>query len=408
MYDPARKTRPGAPASAAPGPHCTGQGRDFPRGWHEGLRRTRHPQRGRGGPRRLRQDLAGLRAAFRRRGGQPPRPGRRRHGPHRLRSRRDRAQDQPADRAGLRRVEEDQDQPAGHAGLRATSSPRPARRCAWPTRRWWWSTPSPASRCRPRRSGATRSTTACRALVVVNRMDRERASFERALRERSQNAFGRGCVPLAAAARRGEGLWRRGRPAQRQGAGLRRRRLAASSRRGDLPADAAGARRGRPREAGRDGRRERRGPARGVLREGYAGARDARARGCAAPCSAGKLFPVLPASAARNVGVHAAARRDRGPAALAGRSAARRDGQDGAERPPTNDGASLGLRLQDASPTRTPAASRSSGSTRACSSPTARCTTPPATWPSAWARCCCRRASSSSRSPRSGPGTWAP
>ena len=85
---------------------------------HEGVRRPEHPQRGGGGPRRLRKDLARVRPALRRRHRQPDRSRRRRHDGDGLRSRRDRAKDQPARGARVRGVEEDQGQPDRRARLR--------------------------------------------------------------------------------------------------------------------------------------------------------------------------------------------------------------------------------------------------------------------------------------------------
>ena len=81
---------------------------------YEGLRRGKHPQRRRGGARRLRQDAAGVGDAVRRRHGEPARPGRRRHHGHRLRPRGDRPQAHPQHVARLRRMAQDQDQPARH------------------------------------------------------------------------------------------------------------------------------------------------------------------------------------------------------------------------------------------------------------------------------------------------------
>ena len=63
----------------------------------------------------------------------------------------------------------------------ATSSPTRAPACAWPTPRWSPWMPSPASKCRPRRSGPRPSPSRLPRLVVVNRLDRERASLERTL-----------------------------------------------------------------------------------------------------------------------------------------------------------------------------------------------------------------------------------
>ena len=136
-----------------------------------------------GRARRMRQDAAGLGAAVRRRRGQPARQGRRRHDRHRLRRRRNRPQAhalvQPRLRSNGRRP-------------RSTSSTRRASRnflsdarsalrvaeCRARLRR----RRRPASRSRPRRLWAEAADELdLPRIVVVNRLERERASLERTL-----------------------------------------------------------------------------------------------------------------------------------------------------------------------------------------------------------------------------------
>ena len=127
-------------------------------------------------------------------------------------------------------------------------------------------------------------------LIVVNRMDRDNASFERAL-----EGIAEVLRPLRGADRdtdrRGQGVQGRRRPRRGEGAPLRRRRQRQVPDRRDSRR-AARDREGLAREARRDGGGEQRGADGGVLREGHALAgaaregpadrRDARA-GCS-PC----------------------------------------------------------------------------------------------------------------------------
>ena len=317
---------------------------------HEGVRRPEHPQRGHRGARRLREDLARLGPALRRRRRQPAGTGGRRDDRHRLRPRRDRAQDQPPRRPRLRRVEEGQGQPPRRARATPTSSPRPAPPCGWrtPPSSWW--TRWRGSRSRPRRCGATPRSTASPRLIVVNRMDRENASFERALekvqaRLRPRRGAGRG------PGGRGEGLqgasWTScpGRP--RSTATTR----AASSRSWTSPPPSRSRRRPGARSSSRWWRRATRSSWRSSSRRARC-PRSSSRRGCASAVAAGRVFPVLPASALLNVGVHAAPRRDRGPRSPRPRTAARSTGtrprHEGGGDPQARGGrAALGLRVQD-------------------------------------------------------------
>ena len=63
------------------------------------------------------------------------------------------------------------------------------------TRRWWSSTRSPASWCRPRKSGRRPRSSDCRAWSSLNRLDRERASLERSLQSLRENCH-RTVIPI--------------------------------------------------------------------------------------------------------------------------------------------------------------------------------------------------------------------
>ena len=155
--------------------------------------------------------------------GQPARPRGRRHDRHRLRPRRDRAQDQPADGASPTASGARPSSTCSTPRATRTSCPRRARRCAWRTRAIVVVDAVAGRRGADREGlGLRRGATGSRALIVVNRMDRERASFERTL-ESLQRAFGRARGAARHPARRGEGLRGRGRPGDREGRRLRRR-----------------------------------------------------------------------------------------------------------------------------------------------------------------------------------------
>ena len=118
-------------------------------------------------------------------------------------------------------------------------------------------------------------------LVVVNRMDRDNASFERSL-EAIQKAFGRAAVPLAVPVGEGKALQGHDRPRLREGPALRGRRERQVPG-GRDSRGAGGGREGLAREARRDGRREQRGADGGVLREGHALGGAAREGAAGAP-----------------------------------------------------------------------------------------------------------------------------
>ena len=170
-------------------------------------------------------------------------------------------------------------------------------------------------------------------LVVVNRMDRERASYERAL-ESVEHAFGRGCVPLALPLGEEKGF--SGVAELLSGKAL----VYADDGSGkfevrDLPADLQ-----ERVTAAREKLVEQVAESDEALLEEFfeKGTLSAEAlqEGLRKAVQAGKLFPVLPASAARNVGVHSLldALVDLLPSPADRPAAA---GRDGAERAPSND-----------------------------------------------------------------------
>ena len=173
------------------------------------------PQRGPGGPRRQRARPRWPRRCCPSRGHQPARPGRGRH--HR------RATPSPRSRSGgislslaLAPFEWE-----GHKinlidtpGLRRLRRRRATPRCGSPTWPCSWSARSTASRCRPRRSGGAAAELGVPRMVFVNKLDRERADFERTL-DQLRGPVRRRHRPARAAHRRGGGLPRRRRPAHR-------------------------------------------------------------------------------------------------------------------------------------------------------------------------------------------------
>jgi hypothetical protein len=60
---------------------------------------------------------------------------------------------------------------------------------------WSWWMASPASKCRPKRSGSFANDFKLPRAIVINKLDRERADFERALAN-VQEIFGRAAVPV--------------------------------------------------------------------------------------------------------------------------------------------------------------------------------------------------------------------
>ena len=148
---------------------------------------------------------------------------RRRDDGHGLRRRRNRTEAHALLQPRLRRVEQAQDQFHRHAGHGEFPERRAARRCASPTPRSWSSMRSRASKSRPRRSGRPPRSSGVPRLVVLNRLDRERASLERSLESLRARVRARG-RPDAAADRRREGVPRRRRSRGDEGVDVRGRR----------------------------------------------------------------------------------------------------------------------------------------------------------------------------------------
>ena len=252
-------------------------------------------------------------------------------------------------RARLRRVEEDQAQPARRPRLRELPVRGPGR----------------PARGRRRAGGGGRvsgvevqtekvwgyaADYGIPRLIVVNRMDRDRASFLRTL-ESLQRAFGRGGGAAGHPPGRGEGLRGRRRPGDGEGRRLRRRPER------QVPG------RGRARRRSRRRRRSWREKLVEMVAESNEDlmeeffekgtlTQDDLARGLRQAVLAGRIFPVLPASSLRNVGMHPLLDAHRRPAALA-RGPRRGDGhrprrsKAEATRKPGRRRAPLRVRLQD-------------------------------------------------------------
>ena len=122
---------------------------------------------------------------------------------------------------GAARVAGPQDQPDRRAGLRRLSSARSSRRVAWSTARSSCSTPLLALR-----SGTDavwkRSTARMPRLIVVNKMERENADFERVL-DQLRERYGKGIVPLTVPIGSEHGFCGRGRAGRAAGVHRRRR-----------------------------------------------------------------------------------------------------------------------------------------------------------------------------------------
>ena len=257
----------------------------------------------------------------RRRHGQPVRQGRRRHDRHRLRRRRDRPQAHASRQPRLRRVEQAQDQPHRHAGHRQLPRATRAPRCGSPRRRSSSSTRCPASRCRPRRSWAAADELGLPRLVVVNRLDRERASLERSLESLRESLQPHGRADPAAD--------RRGAKPSRgvvdlvahEGVHLRDRRQRQVRPRAPMPADMA-----TPAQAAREALIEMVAEADDTLMENFFEAgtltQEELVAGLAAATAAGEDLPAgLHVGAAQHRRPAAARRRSSRYAAVAGRAA---------------------------------------------------------------------------------------
>ena len=247
-----------------------------------------------------------------------------------------------------------------------TSCPRPGPRCGWPTPPLVVVDAVAGVEVQTEKVWGYAEEYGLARLIVVNRMDRENASFERAL-ESIQAAFGRAAVPIAIPLGEEKDFRGRRRPRLREGPRLRRRRER-QVRGGGHPGGPAGGREGLAREARRDGGREQRGADGGVLREGHAppGASSPRAcarrwrRGRSSRCS--RPPPLLNVGRPRRSSTRSWTCCPRPPTA-ARRSGTRPGAKDEVGARAGRRRAAVGLRLQDASSTRTPGASASSAST---------------------------------------------
>ena len=240
-------------------------------------------------------------------------------------------------------------------------------------------------------------------LIVVNRMDRENASFERTLENgpgalRARRGAGR------RARGRGEGVRGARRPRDREGPGLRRRRE--RQVRSSWTSPPRGGKRRSPgaRSSSRWSPRATRSSWRSSSRRARS-RRSSSSGGLRRPSSAGRIFPVLPASSLQQRRRPRRPRRDRGPRALA-RRPRRGEGHRPRRRRRTIVAQARGRRARSprSSSRRIvdPHAGRISPLPRLLGHAQVRlapCTTRAATWPSAWARCCCSRARPRPRSP---------
>ena len=233
-------------------------------------------------------------------------------------------------------------------------------------RRWSSSTPSRGVMVQTEKVwDARRGARRCRGSVVLNRLDRERASLERtlaSLRERLQ-PHGH---PDSAADRRGErssrasSIWCRRRPH------LFETDESGKFTEGAVPADMTGAGRQRARSADRDGRRERRTADGEVLRGRHADRRRAGRRTAQRDASPASCSRSSARSALLQHRRAAAARRRRSPTCRRRPTAPfkgiDKDGARSARARPTRKRRAVGVRAGRRSPIRSPAASRCSAS----------------------------------------------
>ena len=243
-------------------------------------------------------------------------------------------------------------------------------------------------------------------LIVVNRMDRERASFVRTL-ESLERAFGRGAVPLAIPLGEEKGF-----------VGVtdlltEKADVYTDDQSGKFQAVDVPEEYRATEKALRDKLVEMVAESNEALMEeffekGTLPQEDLR-EGPAPGGAGGPDLPGLPRLLGAQRGDPAPARRDRGPLPVSGGprrgGGDRSRGQEGDDAPARRRTRPSPPSSSRPSPTPTPAASRSSASTPACSSRTAPSTTPPGTWPSAWARWSSSRARPRRRCRRSRPAT---
>ena len=264
------------------------------------------PQRRPRGPRRSRQDLARRGAAVHRRGDPPDRAGSRTARPSATST--PRSSDAPSRSRSRSRPSSSTVTRSTSSTPRATptSSATSPPRCRPPTSRCSSSPRSRASRCRPRsRWTHGRGASVSRAIVFVNKLDRERASFEQTL-DQLKERFGAGIAPLQLPIGEEAGVPRRRRAAVGHGRDLRRRlaaRHGGSGARRHGGRGALGARRAR-----RGHRRRRRRPHGALPRrraDRHRRSSATRSRPASTPAT---VFPVLCGSATKLIGVDRLAR----------------------------------------------------------------------------------------------------
>ena len=159
---------------------------------------------------------------------------------------------------------------------------------------------SPASKCRPKRSGASPTNSVLPRAIVINKLDRERSSFDRAL-ESVQAAFGRTAIPVQLPIGAEKRLQRR----RRSGADEVLHLYPDGDGKGkecDIPADLAEAA-----KAAHEALVEMVAEGNDALLEEFFAERHAARRtysstACAKPFASAASFPVLCASALHNVG----------------------------------------------------------------------------------------------------------
>ena len=212
-----------------------------------------------------------------------------------------------------------EDQPDRHAGHRQLPRATRAPRCTSPTPRSSSSTRSPASMVQTEKVWAAADELGLPRLVVLNRLDRERASLERSLAVAARVVQPHG-HPDSAADRRREGVQGRRRSRRRRRRSSSRPTRAASSPRAPVPADMAGAV-----DAAREALIEMVAEADEKLMEKFFEAGtltdEELVAGLRSATIAGKMFPLVCTSATAEHRRPAAARRDRRLPAVAGRAA---------------------------------------------------------------------------------------
>ena len=201
--------------------------------------------------------------------------------------------------------------------------------------------------------------------IVINKLDRERADFNRAL-DSVQETFGRAAVPIQIPIGAGARFQRRGRPGPHEGVHLHSgwRRQGQGRRHPRQP----GRRRPEgPRSAGRNGGRGQRCPHGRVLRQGHAAPSSRSSKACSRASREMRIFPVMCASALHNIGADLILNFivENLPAPAERGESRRHVNGAGSHAQDRRKPAGLGLSFSRPPPTRSPAASPSSRSTPA-------------------------------------------